>query len=181
MDWINLAKEIGFEDVCRINMESLSPMQEVREMCAADKCRTNGTRWSCPPGCGSIEHCRDKIAHYTGGILVQTVGSLEDELDAEGISRAQITHYKRFATLARQVRHFEKDCLPLSAGPCVRCEVCTYPDKPCRFPDKLLSSMEAYGLLVSDICTKSGIPYYHGEKTIAFTSCILIDRKENKQ
>ena len=181
MDWINLAKEVGFEAVCPINMESLCPMQEVRDMCAADKCRAYGKRWVCPPGCGSIEHCRDKISHYSGGILVQTVGSLQDEFDLEGIDRAQKTHDKRFKTLARQVRYFEKDCLPLSAGTCTRCEVCTYPDKPCRYPDKILSSMEAYGLLVSDVCTKSGMPYYRGENTITFTSCILIDREERSK
>jgi hypothetical protein len=33
--------------------------------------------------------------------------------------------------------------------------------------------MEAAGLLVSDVCKMSGIPYYHGPGTIAFCSCAL--------
>ena len=110
---------------------------------------------------------------YKSGILVQSVGQLEDVFDVEGIARTEKTHKQRFETLARQVRHFCPDCLPLTAGGCMRCAVCTYPDKPCRFPKKMMSSMEAYGLLVSDVCEKNGIPYYHGEGTIAFTSCIL--------
>ena len=176
MDWINFAKDVGFEAVCALNMDSLQVRPEVREMCSADRCRIYGTCWACPPGCGTPEHCRRQIEAYENGVLVQTVGILEDRFDAQGIAAAHQIHTERFARLARQVRRFLPDCLPLSAGTCTRCEVCTYPDKPCRFPKKMLSSMEAYGLLVSDVCTKSGMPYYRGEKTITFTSCVLLNR-----
>lgn len=178
MDWINLARDLGFEDAAELNIDSLCAMDEVRAMCAADKCNVYGTRWACPPGCGSLEHCRTRMQQYANGILVQTVGMLEDEFDAEGIAAAHKLHEKRFNLLARQIRSVLPECLPLSAGTCTRCEVCTYPDKPCRFPKKMLSSMEAYGLLVSDVCTKSGMPYYRGEKTITFTSCVLLEQKE---
>ena len=177
MDWIKLAKDAGFEDVCELNMASLMVMPEVREMCAADRCKIYGTRWACPPGCGSLEQCRERIERYANGILVQTVGTLEDDFDAVGIASAHKRHNTRFKLLTRQIRTMLPDCLPLSAGTCTRCEVCTYPDKPCRYPKKMLSSMEAYGLLVSDVCTKSGMPYYRGEKTITFTSCILLEKK----
>ena len=46
---------------------------------------------------------------------------------------------------------------PLEAGCCTICAKCTYPDKPCRYPSKRLSSMEAFGLFVSDICARSGL------------------------
>ena len=177
MDWIKLAEDVGFEDVRQLNMGSLQVMPEVREMCAADRCNIYGTRWACPPGCGTLEQCRERIERYKSGILVQTVGALEDEFDAEGIAEAHRKHDSRFKLLTRQIRSMLPDCLPLSAGTCTRCEVCTYPHKPCRFPKKMLSSMEAYGLLVSDVCTKSGMPYYRGEKTITFTSCILLEKK----
>lgn len=55
------------------------------------------------------------------------------------------------------------------------CSQCTYPDSPSRFPDKAIPSMEAYGLLVSKVCEKSGLPYYYGPKTLTYTSCVLID------
>ena len=177
MDWIKLAEDVGFEDVRQLNMGSLQVMPEVREMCAADRCNIYGTRWACPPGCGTLEQCRERIERYKSGILVQTVGALEDEFDAEGIAEAHRKHDSRFKLLTRQIRSMLPDCLPLSAGTCTRCEVCTYPHKPCRFPKKMLSSMEAYGLLVSDVCTKSGMPYYRGGKTITFTSCILLEKK----
>ena len=180
MDWIMLASDVGFEDVRPLNMESLQVMPEVRDMCAADRCKVYGTRWACPPGCGSTDFCRERIRRYSSGILVQTIGALEDGYDAEGISAAHRLHDRRFRLLARQVRSVLPDCLPLSAGTCTNCEVCTYPGKPCRFPKKMLSSMEAYGLLVSDVCTKSGMPYYRGPKTITFTSCLLLEKSNSE-
>ena len=175
MDIIKLAGAAGFEDVCKLNMQSLRPLPEVREMCAADKCRAYGRSWSCPPACGSIEHCAKRLASYDDGILVQTVGRLEDEFDLDGIAAAQKLHERRFDALARQLRILCPDCLPLCAGTCTRCLVCTYPDRPCRYPGKRLSSMEAYGLLVSEVCAASGMPYYRGKNTVTFTSCVLFN------
>lgn len=173
MDWIKLAEAAGFEDCRSLNISALRCLNEVRDMCAADKCGAYGRNWACPPACGSLEHCAKRIASYSDGILVQTVGELEDEFDLDGIAEVQKIHQKRFAVLARQVRLLAPDCLPLSAGSCTRCEVCSYPGHPCRYPKKRFSSMEAYGLLVSEVCNASGMPYYRGEKTISFTSCIL--------
>lgn len=142
-------------------------------MCAAGRCGAYGRSWSCPPGCGSIEENAEQMARYSSGILVQTSGQLEDDFDIEGMARIHESHKKNFFTLARQIRCLEPDCLPLTAGSCTLCRKCTYPDKPCRFPQKRLSSMEAYGLLVSDVCKKSGLEYNYGPGTMTYTSCIL--------
>ena len=36
-----------------------------------------------------------------------------------------------------------------------------------------VSSMEAYGLFVTQVCRDAGVPYHHGEKTITYTACAL--------
>ena len=173
MDIIALARETGFDDACDLDMASLVVMDEVRDMCAANRCHAYGKNWSCPPGCGTVDECRERIAQYSRGVLVQTVGAMEDDFDIDGINAAQERHKKNFSAYAAAVRKSFPDCLPLSAGSCHRCAECTYPDAPCRFPEERLSSMEAYGLLVGDVCKKSGMPYYRGTHTITFTSCIL--------
>ena len=63
----------------------------------------------------------------------------------------------------------------MGAGSCTRCAKCTYPDRPCRYPDKLWPSMEACGLLVRDVCVLAGLDYYHGSGTMTYSSCILIN------
>mgnify|MGYP002868895919 CR=1 FL=1 len=91
------------------------------------------------------------------------------------MQRAQEEHKARFSRLARQARILFPDCLPLTAGSCTVCCSCTYPDRPCRFPGKMLSSMEAYGMVVVDICKANGMGYYYGPQSMAYTSCFLLE------
>ena len=172
---LSLARQAGFSQLTELDAAVLKPMTEVRNMCSADRCRSYGKSWSCPPACGSIEYAARCISQYRRGLIVQTTGELEDEFDLQAIAAIEARHKKAFLNLARQARLLFPGCLPLSSGTCSLCRKCTYPDQPCRFPGKRLSSMEAYGLLVSDVCQKSGLPYYYGPKTITFTACILTD------
>ena len=173
--FLSLAEQVGFTRAAPLETFALAVRTEVREMCAADRCRAYDRSWCCPPACGTPEQCQSRIDRYRRGILLQTTGALEDDFDAESIRRTELRHKASFSTLARQIRLLRPDCLPLTAGTCTLCHKCTYPAKPCRFPQKRFSSMEAYGLLVSDVCGKAGLKYYYGPKTITYTSCILID------
>ena len=173
MDLVKLALEIGFSHAAPLNASALRALPEVREMCASGRCKRYGKSWSCPPACGSLEECQARMQAYTGGVLVQTTAELADDFDYESMAKAQEVHKKNFFTLARQTRLLIPDCLPLTAGSCTICRSCTCPDRPCRFPNKMLSSMEAYGLLVSAVCEASGLPYYYGPGTLTYSSCIL--------
>jgi len=177
-DLLALARDAGFSHVAKLNMEAVVPLREVREMCAADRCGQYGKSWSCPPGCGTLEENAEEMARYHNGVLVQTTGALADDFDMDAIRETGRRHSAAFDTLARQFRQIFPDCLPLTAGGCRRCRVCTYPNRPCRFPAKRLSSMEAYGLLVSDVCIRSGLQYNYGKRTITYSSCILYNERE---
>ena len=168
-----LSRELGFTAAAPVNMSARPPLEEVRAMCEADRCGRYGRSWACPPGCGTLEHTRARIEMYSEGILVQSTAELADEFDYQGIMRLTEEHKRRFADFARQARLVYPDCLPLTAGTCTLCRTCTYPDRPCRYPNRRLSSMEAYGLFVSDVCTKSGLSYNYGPRTLTFTSCVL--------
>lgn len=172
---LELARQLGFDRAAELNTQKLEYRQQVRDMCAADRCMSYDRNWSCPPACGTPEFCARRLKVYARGILVQTIGAMEDDFDAEAIGAAYLRHKRAFDTLARQTRSLRPDCLPLTAGACTLCKKCTYPHRPCRFPGKRLSSMEAYGLLVSDVCIGSGLEYNYGAKTITYTSCILFN------
>lgn len=36
--------------------------------------------------------------------------------------------------------------------------------------------MEAYGLLVSQVCQDCGAAYYHGPRTMTYVSCVFLRR-----
>jgi predicted metal-binding protein len=168
-----LARSLGFESTGLMDPSELMTRSEVRDMCSSGSCKAYGHNWSCPPACGSIEEYQDRFATYTRCLLVQTVVELEDEFDIETMLEGEAQQKKRFLELVGLIRAQQVPALFLSAGTCTLCASCSYPDQPCRRPDERLTSMEAAGLLVSDVCTQAGIPYNHGAGTIAYTSCIL--------
>ena len=170
-----LAEKAGFSHMGELNVSKLSFLPQVREMCAADRCRNYGRSWTCPPYCGTLEEISARAMQFRRGILVQSTGMMEDDFDIECMMETEQLQKERFLSLVEQVRERFPDCLPMAAGACMICKQCTCPNEPCRFPKRAIPSMEAYGLVVSQVCEDSGIPYYYGPKTITYTSCILID------
>ena len=175
---VEAARELGFETVAVLDMSTLKSKNEVREMCIVNKCASYGKKWGCPPGCGTIEQCQQMMERYTMGILIQTVGQLEDSWDFDGIAQTAATHKTRFNGLCGIMRQWESRILPMSAGGCDLCEECAYPE-PCRNPENISYSVSAFGLLVNEVCKDNGVTYYYGSDKMAFTGMILFGEKED--
>src|SRR5699024_2566358 len=129
---------IGDLDVSLIEVR-----EEVREACSGNKCQAFETNWSCPPGCGTLEECKERMEEYKKGIILQTSGELEDQFDVEGMMELNKQHDENIAKFATKLGDIHPDAMVLGAGCCTICKTCTYPDQPCRFPEKMISSMEA--------------------------------------
>ena len=170
-----MGMEQGFSHVVLLDCDTIELKSEVRQMCAADTCHKYDKCWSCPPGCGSLEECEAKVRQYKYGIIVQTVGELEDVFDGEGMMETEARHKEYFVEFEKKLREIYPDMLAIGAGCCTKCKVCTYPDAPCRFPKQAFSSMEAYGMLVTQVCQANELQYYYGDCTIAYTSCSLLE------
>lgn len=176
MDQLNaLATESGFTHCGPLDASTIELKDEVRAMCNANACRVYGKNWSCPPACGELPELRERINQYHSGILVQTVGDVEDSMDFEGMMEAQEAHKEHFEAMHEELLKTWPNLLALGAGTCTRCKECTYPDAPCRFPEKRVSSMEAYGMVVMETCKANNMGYYYGPEHIAYTSCFLLE------
>jgi len=169
-----LAEESGFSHSARLDISTLDFMQEVRDMCNAKQCDKYNKSWSCPPVCATLEEMRERVKTFSDGILVQTVGDLEDSYDWEAIMDAGKRHKDNFGRMWEVLERDWKTVYAMGAGACMLCEKCTYPDTPCRFPDRMSASMEACGLLVSKVCTDNGLAYNYGQNKMVFTSCFLV-------
>jgi len=178
-EYLQWAREAGFTAAAPLNMAALAPQPAVRAMCASDRCHAYGKNWTCPPVCGTLDECAARMARYADGILLQTQGTLEDEFDYPGMQALEKAHLQALHRFADRLRGREPDALVLGAGGCRVCETCAYPD-PCRFPGRACSSMEGYGLVVSDVCRASGIPYYYGRGTLCYSACCLFGRSDAK-
>ena len=167
-----IAKEAGFSHWGFFEVSGLNFLPEVRAMCADGRCHMYNKSWACPPACGTIEESINKTAPFKWGVLLQSTGNMEDDFDVDVMLGTGTEHKKRlnkFISLIDKKEEF----FPMGAGGCTICESCTYPDSPCQFPEKMITSMEAYGLVVSEVCQLANVPYYYGPLTMTYTGCVL--------
>lgn len=87
--WIRIALEEGFTYAKELKMDTIELLPEVRKMCENNTCRAYGKNWACPPACGTLEECGERLKGYSRGILLQTVGEIEDWMDFEGMMEAE--------------------------------------------------------------------------------------------
>lgn len=170
--WCKKAQALGFSHAVPMDTGKLTARQDVRAMCAADQCRAYGKNWTCPPHCGTLAACEEEMRSFTRGILLQTVGTTRKAVDTKAYRETEQQHLRQFYALAKKVASSHPGALCLGSGGCRICETCAWPD-PCRFPEKAYSSMEAYGLFVTEVCRDNGLAYHHGANTITYTGCIL--------
>jgi len=71
--------------------------------------------------------------------------------------------------------------LLLSNEGCKRCRTCTYPDAPCRFPERLHHSLEGYGFIVSELAKAAGMHYNNGANTVTFFGALLFSENQSNQ
>jgi len=169
------ARETGFTLAAPLRIDTIHLRDEVREMCAVNKCHAYNTNWSCPPGCGTIAECQERVNSYETGMIVETTGQLEDDFDFETMQETAKIHGQHFVALLKKLREERPDLevLPLGTGECMNCKKCTYPDAPCRFPKLMSSPMEGYGMVISDVCKDNNILYNHGRGTLTYVGCYL--------
>ena len=170
-DWAEAARSLGFV-AAPLDPRSLTAREDVRAMCAQDKCGAYGRNWTCPPHCGTLEQCQARMRSCKEGILLQTVGHMKKDIDSRCFRETERRHMEAFRIFAQRIRWAKPRALCLGAGGCRVCKKCAWPE-PCRFPAQALSSMEGYGLFVTQVCRDAGVPYHHGEKTITYTACVL--------
>ena len=170
---LDIAKKIDFSHIGFFSAKNLNFRQEVRDMCEKNKCRCFGTCWTCPPYCGTLEESISKAKKYKNGILLQMTGNMEDDFDVECMQETENKLKTKLTTFIKELKKNKIECLAMSAGTCTICKKCTCPNEPCRFPEDTFISMEAYGLIVNDVCNAVNVKYNYGPRTITFNACVL--------
>ena len=77
-------------------------------------------------------------------------------------------------------RHYAKTwACPPAVGTVEACAACTYPDAPCRFPQRLHHAIEGYGLNVSELARQAGVRYVNGPNTVTYFGAVLMNERED--
>ena len=169
----DLAKSVGFWEVGYLNMEQLRYYPEVRKICEQNTCRNYGKTWACPPAVGTLKECQCRVEQYNTMLLFSGKYDLEDSFDFEGMTEGLHAFKKTVDVFAEKIDERLTDYLLLSNEGCGRCETCTYPSSPCRYPSRLYHSIEGYGFVVSELAKHAGIRYINGADTVTYFGALL--------
>ena len=162
--------QYGFVDTADIRFS-----QEVRGMCAVNTCRQYGKTWACPPAIGTVEECRARVQRYDRMLVFSVKYNLEDSFDYEGMVAGMQQFRETCRILHEGLRGQVEDFLLLANEGCDKCEKCTYPDAPCRFPDQTHGALEGYGIFVSELAKQAGIHYINGANTVTYFGGVACD------
>lgn len=147
--------------------------QAVADACKANACGKYGTCWTCPPGVGHYAQWQQKILQFQTAAVFTCKHPLEDCFDFEGMMLAQEKTMDLLHRFTTKLRQANMPFLALGCAGCRLCSQCTYPEKPCRFPDKALVSVEACGVDVVTLSRNIGIHYNNGTNTVTYFCIIL--------
>jgi len=174
------------KDACALNathaaIVEVSKMifsKDLRKLCEQNSCGSYNSNWMCPPAVGAINDLRERALGFKQGLIFQTVHSIEDSFDWEGMQEGMANQTKIFREILEcMVNNYNfKEVLPFNAGSCTYCEKCAYiVGEECRFPSKAVSSVEANGIDVMDLVKALGIPYNNGKNTVSYVALILFN------
>ena len=148
------------------------PFREyVVELCSQNHCGMYGKSWQCPPAVGGIDDLRKECLSYENALIFTTCYPLTDCFDIDGMTAARKIHER---TTDSVLELFGNERVKgLSAEGCDLCAECTYPNAPCRFPQKARSSVEAYAISVVELAKEFGLKYNNGQNTVTYFSLIM--------
>ena len=170
-----IAARSGFTEFGYIPVSGLRFSEDIRKICEGNSCRNYGTSWACPPAVGTLEECRRRVGQYDTMLLFTKKYELESSFDFEAMGAGLGDFKKAVDRFHKALDPVLPEFLLMSNEGCGRCAKCTWPDAPCRFPEKQLSSMEGYGMVVNEVCMKNNIPYNYGRDTMTYVGCALFE------
>ena len=172
---IHAARKHGAYKAAVIDANTIPLDEAFRDMCASNACGIYGKCYMCPPDVGEINELMAEVGQYDYALVYQTVASLEDSFDFEGMMLAK----KRTYPLAQKLRRVFDEAniahtLHLGAGGCGVCELCAkITNEPCRHPQHAMASLEAYGINVSQLAKTADMKYINGQNTVTYFGAVL--------
>ena len=177
MDVVKLCLDSGATMAEEIPVANLVFSPELRELCEQNACGKFAQNYTCPPYVGEVDRLIEKLQKFQKAIIWQNVYPLEVSFDFEGMMDAQAQHNSMTHAIAEKIydEYDRSEALVLGAGSCALCETCAaQTSESCRFPDKALVSLEAYGMNVAIIGDVSNMKYINGKDTVTYFSGVFL-------
>ena len=159
-----------------IEASKLVSSNTFRAYCEDNVCGFYGRCWSCPPDVGEIAVLREKLKRYDRIMIYQVISRVKDYSDTEGMNAAG----EKFSDVSQKLQSLLKSafCKPFLhlGGSCRLCPECAkIRNEPCRYPEKLIPSLSAYGVDVLKTCQGTSLEYVNGENTVTNFGMVLFN------
>jgi len=164
--------ELPLYEYAFITTDELLFSERVRYICQTE-CPMYNTTWACPPAVGTVDACRKRVMAFDEGLLIATITEVSDIANIQETLATRADHEAITRQVLEMVRQQATDTLTLSTEACAHCEHCTWPDAPCRFPDRMFPCVESHGILVTDLAEKHGIDFLAQGNLVTWFSLIL--------
>ena len=148
----------------------------IRAVCEQE-CPRYGKSWACPPAVGSTEDCQKRCLEYPDGLLIATLAEVADISDMTQTLATRPTHEEVTHQAAALLKEQGLEVMGLSSDSCALCRRCTYPDAPCRHPERMFPCVESHGIVVTALAEKYGIEYQYGGNIVTWFSLLLYREK----
>ncbi len=155
-----------------IKTDELTFTPRVRHICETE-CQMYGKSWACPPAVGTVEACEAKCRSFPEALLIATITEVNDISNIEETLATRAGHEAITRQVHDMVREESQETMALSTESCAHCEKCTYPNAPCRFPEKMYPCVESYGILVTALAETHGIDFLAEGNLVTWFSLIF--------
>ena len=154
------ASEVGFSE-------------RVRYICETE-CPQYGKSWSCPPAVGTVEECKERVNRYEEVFVFASLSEVESMDNMKLMLDSRMGHEEITRQITKIFQEAGCETLTLSTESCIQCKHCTYPDAPCRRPEVQYPCVESYGIMVTELAEKTGIPYMQEYGVLTWFSVIVL-------
>ena len=156
-----------------IDPNELEFSDRIRWICEHE-CPMCGRTWACPPGVGTVQHCKEKVLSHKNCLMIATIVEVNDitnidETLATRPEHEEITNQVRDLMRAQGVEPYI-----LSTEACAICERCAYLDgQPCRYPERMHPCVESHGINVIPVLENNGIEFQFGANIVTWISLLF--------
>ncbi len=149
--------------------------RKYRAMCESNECGNYGRSWMCPPDVGGIDELIASLSAYGHVLVYETVTVLPHGGSFDEYMESGNAHNRFAQSLKPLLRSFGvENGLFLGVGGCRCCAVCAKKtDEPCRFPDRAMPSLEAYGIDVSALAAAAGMEYAFEKGRVTYYGAVF--------
>lgn len=155
-----------------ISTQDLTFSERIRYICRTE-CPMYGKSWACPPAVGDVETCRERCLRFDSALLISTITEVSDIANIEETLATRGPHEEITRRVHALVREQAEETMVLSTEACAHCEHCTYPDAPCRFPERMYPCVESHGIVVTALAEKYGIDFIAEGNLVTWFSLIF--------